>query len=102
MRQYATFLLKREQKDKAQALLDDAGKVAPTRATWVARAAVYKSLDRKDDALQDLQAALALEPGSLDVLLALNQLYRDRGDTAQAQQTWEQVLVLNPGLKGKK
>lgn len=100
--QYAAFLLKREQKDKAQALLDDAGKVAPTRTTLVARAAVYKSLDRKDDALQDLQAALALEPGSVDVLLALNQLYRDQGNTAQAQQTWEQVLMLNPGLKGKK
>ncbi len=99
--QYAAFLLKRDQKDPALAMLDEAGKLSPTRAMLVARAAVYKSLDRKDDAQHDLQAAFQLEPGSLDVLLALNQLYRELGQAAKAQLMLDKAIQLNPDLKKK-
>jgi cytochrome c-type biogenesis protein CcmH/NrfG len=64
----------------------------------LARAAVYTKLSRPDAALADLQLAHSKEPGSLDVLLALGDYYRDAGDTQQAQAAYTEATKLSPGI----
>jgi len=55
-------------------------------------------LKRTDEALHDLQAARQKQPGSLDVLLALGDLYRDMGNTEMAQTVYAEATKLSPGL----
>ncbi len=64
----------------------------------LARAVVYVKLGMNDAALADLQAARQKEPGSLDVMLALGDLYRDLGDTTNAQAIYAEATKLSPGL----
>lgn len=95
---YGDFLV--QQGDVARGLehLAQADQVAPTVEMLLARAAVYAKLRRNDAALADLIAARAKAPGSLDVLLALGDLYRDLGDTANAQAAYAQATKLSPGI----
>jgi len=96
---YGAFLLKRNQEEEALAVLASADQLAPTSAMLVARAAVYQSIDRPDDARRDLELAFQEQAGSLDVLLALGELYRTTGESAKAQQMHERAVQLNVALK---
>ena len=96
---YGAFLLKRNQEEDALAVLASADQLAPTSAMLVARAAVYQSIDRPDDARRDLELAFQEQAGSLDVLLALGDLYRTTGESAKAQQMHERAVQLNVALK---
>jgi len=96
---YGAFLLKRGQEEAALAMLASADQLAPTAAMLVARAAVYQSLDRTDEVQRDLELAFQEQPGSLQVLLALGELYRTTGESAKAQQMHERAVQLNAGLK---
>jgi tetratricopeptide (TPR) repeat protein len=95
---YSDFLFDRGGQEQALALLAKADQVAPTVEMLLARAALYGKLRRTGDALADLQLARQKEPGSLDVLLALGDLYRDLGDTQNAQQTYAEASRLSPGI----
>jgi tetratricopeptide (TPR) repeat protein len=95
---YCDFLVDQGQIEQALTHLVQADQVAPTVEMLLARAAVYTKLSRPDAALADLQAANGKEPGSLDVLLALGDFYRDAGDTQQAQKAYAQATKLSPGI----
>ena len=47
---------------------------------------------RPDDARRDLELAFQEQAGSLDVLLALGELYRTTGESAKAQQMHERAV----------
>ncbi len=51
-----------------------------------------------EEAIQDLQAALEKEPGHLDALLALGDLYREQDDMDNARREYEQIVALTPGV----
>jgi tetratricopeptide (TPR) repeat protein len=89
-----------EQGDFEQALemLDRAGQVAPSAETLTARAGVYTRLRQENNALADLQAAFVKEPGSVDAMLALGDLYRDLGQSKEAQQMYADAAELSPSV----
>jgi tetratricopeptide (TPR) repeat protein len=95
---YCDFLVDQGQVDRAATLLAQADQIAPTVEMLLARSAVYTKLARADAALADLLAARNKEPGSLDVLLALGDYYRDAGDTQQAQAAYAEATKLSPGI----
>ncbi|MFN2202191.1 MAG: tetratricopeptide repeat protein [Caldilineaceae bacterium] len=84
--------------DNALAYLDKAAKLSPSTDTLVARADVYSSLDRMDEAKGDLELALAKEPGLLSAMLALGDLHRESGDTRSANRTFVDASELRPGV----
>jgi len=71
---------------------------SPTAATMIARAPVYSAMGYDDAAERDLLTAVQIEPGSLDALIALADWYRDRSDWTQAEQYYQQALILRPGV----
>jgi tetratricopeptide (TPR) repeat protein len=95
---YADFLIERGEQDQGQQLLAQADQVAPTVEMLLARAQLYSRLAQNTAALADLQAARAKEPGSLDVVLALGDLYRVMGDNTNAQKTYAEASKLSPGV----
>jgi tetratricopeptide (TPR) repeat protein len=95
---YCDFLIEQGEVERAVTLLAQADQIAPTVEMLMARATVYTKLSRPDLALADLQAARNKEPGSLDVLLALGDYYRDAGDTQQAQAAYAEATKLSPGI----
>jgi tetratricopeptide (TPR) repeat protein len=95
---YADFLFDRGEQEQGKQLLAQADQVAPTVAMLLARAQVYSRLAQNSDALADLQAARLKEPGSLDVLLALGDLYRVMGDDSNAQKAYADASKLSPGI----
>ncbi len=95
--QYGGFLLNRGEEEPGLALLHRAAQIAPTANTLIARAALYSSLGRTEDAVRDLQAALEKEPGSIDALLALGDLYREQDNMDAAQQEYQEIVTLTPG-----
>jgi cytochrome c-type biogenesis protein CcmH/NrfG len=84
--------------DAANARLAQADQIAPTVEMLLARSAVYTKLRQRDAALADLLAAQAKEPGSLNVLLALGDYYRDAGDASKAQAAYAAATQMSPGI----
>ena len=95
---YGDFFIDRGDRETGLRWLTQADQASPTAAMLLARAAVYVKLGMNDAALADLQAARQKEPGSLDVMLALGDLYRDLGDTTNAQAIYAEATKLSPGL----
>jgi tetratricopeptide (TPR) repeat protein len=95
---YCDFLVDQGEVERATTMLAQADQIAPTVEMLLARSAVYTKMLRADAALADLQAARVKEPGSLDVLLALGDYYRDAGDTQQAQVAYAEATKLSPGI----
>jgi tetratricopeptide (TPR) repeat protein len=95
---FAAFWLKQDDETQALALLDRVPQLAPTAATLTARAGLYEQMGRADEAIGDLQIALEQEPGSLDALLALGDVYRAKADYAGAKQEYEKAVALMPGV----
>ena len=95
---YGDFFIDRGDRETGLRWLAQADQASPTAAMLLARAAVYVKLGMNDAALADLQAARQKEPGSLDVMLALGDLYRDLGDTTNAQAIYAEATKLSPGL----
>jgi tetratricopeptide (TPR) repeat protein len=56
--------------------------------------------DRVDLAIQELEKAAALDPGSTPALYALSQAYRKKGDVARAQELLARVSKLNAQERG--
>src|SRR5688572_16150689 len=54
-------------------------------------------LGRPEDALVELEAALALNPAYVPALLNLGNLHEDRGDRAEASDAYRRALSLQPG-----
>lgn len=95
---YAGLLWTRGDAAGAQALLRQAEQVSATATTLMARSALYARMGQKEQARRDLEAALQKEPGNLDVLLALGDLYRDQGDVKAAQEVYQKATTLKPGV----
>ena len=95
---YGDFFVAQGDRETGLRWLAQAEQASPTAAMLLARAAVYVKLDMNDAALADLQTARQKEPGSLDVMLALGDLYRDMGDTTNAQAVYAEATKLSPGL----
>ena len=96
--QYGGFLLEHGDKDQGLALLNQAEQIAPTASTLTVRAALYGDLGRPEDAVHDLQTALEKEPGSIDALLTLGDLYWKQDNFDKARQEYEAVVSLTPGV----
>ncbi|MFN8440870.1 MAG: tetratricopeptide repeat protein [Caldilineaceae bacterium] len=90
------------QKQEAEASLQQAVQVQSTATTLRARANLYLKLKRTDAARADFEAALALEPGSVETRLALAEIYLDSGRADLAQQQRDQAHQLAPGLVDEK
>lgn len=54
-------------------------------------------LGRPEDALEELEAALALNPDYVPALLNLGNLHEDRGDREAAREAYRRALELDPG-----
>jgi tetratricopeptide (TPR) repeat protein len=96
--QYGGFLLEHGDQGQGLALLNQATQIAPTASTLTVRAAVYGDLGRPEDAVRDLQTALEKEPGSIDALLTLGDLYQNQDNFDKARQEYEAVVSLTPGV----
>lgn len=95
---YCDFLVDQGEMDAANARLAQADQIAPTVEMLLARSSVYTKLRQRDAALADLLAAQAKEPGSLSVLLALGDYYRDVGDASKAQAAYAAATQMSPGI----
>jgi tetratricopeptide (TPR) repeat protein len=94
---YAAFLAGQGEAEQALAMLDEAIARAPMGTTRLARARLLTKLDRNDDALQDVQAALDAEPGAVDALLLLGDLHVAGKENGEARAAFERVIELVPG-----
>lgn len=89
-------------KQEAEASLQQAVQVQSSAATLRARANLYLKLKQTDAARADFEAALTLEPGSVETRLALAEIYLDKGQADLAQQQRDQARQLAPGLVDEK
>jgi len=117
MVEFGDYLIQQDELEAGLAMLDQVSRLSPDASTLSARAAVYLTLD--DDAieaeasvdgeespltgpetkaLQDLEDARRKEPGSVDILIALGDLYQKLGMEAQALQAFTEADELLPGL----
>ena len=95
---FADYWIERGDIDQALHYLDEAARIAPSTATLVARAEVYHRLQRTEEAIADLETALAKEPGLLSAMLALGDLHRGLGDTRSAQRAFVNASQMRPGV----
>ncbi len=95
---YASFLAQQGETDAALTILDRAVQMAPSAAMLMARADLLADLGRRDEALRDLEQARSLQPGSLDVLIALGDLHRDAEQYIEAERYYSGVVDLAPHL----
>jgi len=95
---YSAFLLGRGQAEQALVLLDEAVQRSPAAPSLIARASLYRSLGRNEEAEKDLQAAQEQTPGSIAVLVALGDFYRALGDSERARHFYENAVSLLPGI----
>lgn len=56
-----------------------------------------EDLRREDDAMAELERALAIAPRFLPALVNLGNLHEQRGERAQAQRRYEEALAVEPG-----
>lgn len=95
---YARYWLDLGDQSQALDLLDRAVAVAPSAATRIERAAMLAEVGDSAEAERELAAAVAQEPGSIDALIALGDLYRARGDDDQAAAFYLQATEVMPGV----
>jgi tetratricopeptide (TPR) repeat protein len=98
MSAYAGFLLDRGEETEALLLLEQARESAYDVPSLVAIAALYYEVGDAASSEALLARALELEQGSLVALIGLGDFYEEQGRTDEAQQLYEQVIALNPGL----
>lgn len=70
--------------------------VHPSAQTYISRAAVYHSLGQPQQAIEDLQKALALEPDNTSTLIALGYAYAENGDAAQSRTVFDKIQRSSP------
>jgi len=95
---YSRYLLEHSEEDRALSMLAAADQIAPTAEMLVARANLYISQKRYDDALADLELAIKKEPGAIDAYLGLSNAYQQKNDTKRAEQIIESLKNRFPGL----
>jgi len=95
--QYANFLLQRGDIWGALAVLDQAINLSARAETLIARSDILLSLDRVEEAKQDLQKAIEIEPGSVNAWISLGNLYSAQDDLVRAEQAYRQAVALSPG-----
>jgi tetratricopeptide (TPR) repeat protein len=71
---------------------------APTAATLIRRASIYAELEMLAEAQADLEAALAIEPATVEALVALGDLARLRGDDLLAEEYYVEAAMVMPGV----
>lgn len=85
--------------EKCEAVLKELEKIPAQRveaAKLYVRLAAARAQVNPDDAGPCYEAALRLDPGSVEALVGLGQLQMQRGETERAIRTWEQVLAKAP------
>jgi tetratricopeptide (TPR) repeat protein len=98
LRQYALFLAGQEQESQALTVLNRAVELDPSAAVYIARANLQAALEDYPAAMADLETARSLEPGSVDALIALGDLFRDQENFAEAEKAYASVVSLAPNL----
>jgi tetratricopeptide (TPR) repeat protein len=63
---------------------------------YVALSQLYAASGQYDQALAKLNGALQTNPRNLPVMMLSGMLYEQKGDIQRAQETYEQLLALNP------
>ena len=96
--QYATLRLAQGQKAEALDLLKEAVDVEPTAATLIRRAGIYADLEMPAEAKTDLEAALLIEPATVEALVALGDIYRRQGDDSVAEEYYIKAARAMPGV----
>jgi len=82
---------------EAETIADDAVAAAPERfEAWLARALVYRDLNRTDDAVRDIDRALALQADEPSALVVLAHLDIDRRDVDGAFAAVRKALEIDP------
>lgn len=94
---YAALRVEHGENEAAISLLEQAGQFAKDAETAVATARLWQTVGPDENAEQLLLAALEREPGSLDLLTALGDLYLDQSNYLAAEQQYEQLVALAPG-----
>jgi tetratricopeptide (TPR) repeat protein len=64
--------------------------------SWAFRAAALRHLDRTEEAMRDVEHALALNPRHPEALLERGILRQLKGDTAGARADWQRTITLAP------
>lgn len=95
---YVAFLLAQERPQQALDFINRAIAATPTAPAFIARATVYAKMGQPEAAIEDLQTALSQEPGSLEALVTLGDLYRGQGDFGNAEITYNRLATLLPGV----
>jgi tetratricopeptide (TPR) repeat protein len=96
MQYLADSELQMDHLDEAQSMLEGIVKSDPT--VFMARldlGILYAKKDRREDALRELKAAAAINPGNVSVHWQLGRLYRSMGDITQAKREFEKTRNLN-------
>ena len=95
---YADLLADQGETERAAALVAQAAGQTPAAGTLLAQAALYAKLGEAEQAIEVLWAALEKEPASVDVLLALSDVYAAHHWTAAAHDINARLIELYPGL----
>jgi cellulose synthase operon protein C len=95
---YALGIAAASQRDpiKAQALLQDAVRLDPKAVPPKIVLARLLAASKPDEATKLLDAAIAVDPHSVEALQAKGELARARGDTTAAMQDFDAALKINP------
>ncbi len=96
--QYATLELARGNKKEALDLLEKAADKAPAAATYIRRAEIFDKMGMTDEAKLDLEKALAIEPATVEALVAIGDLYLDNGDDLRAEEYYIRAAKVMPGV----
>ncbi len=86
---------------EARALARSLGQRHRDATTHAALAALYEKWGHKDAALAETQLLVRLEPSEVEHLIALGELYDQRGEKPQAMQAWGRIATANAPLPAR-
>ncbi len=92
-------LVELERADEAATLLSDAITASPSEGLYRLRALLYRMLDREDDALEDLNKAIAMQPQDPVALLQRAEIALGRDDINAAKRDYKAAVAAAPAVE---
>lgn len=83
--------------DDAKVILDEGLEAKPDASLYQLRAAIFRSEDKIDEAIADLNKAIELQPRDPASLFARAEIFLSRDDTDAARRDLDKAMELNPG-----
>ncbi|MCB1152333.1 tetratricopeptide repeat protein [bacterium] len=92
----AVILLRQGKREEAEKFASKAVAIEPSGELYYARGAVRMTLGKFDDALQDLTAAIGLDPQNGDYYVSRGEVSLRKGDVDAAKKDYARAIELDP------